>query len=514
MSSSFFSSLKSNLAKQAKGKGKSSKKDDSDDDDNDSKLEDKEDKEEEEDKEEGEPLKGVLDAFGELVGSERLADVHFLVTEGKKQERIPAHRLVLAANNDVFRAMLYPLEFTQDGKARYSTKVDEKDIVIDDCSPAAFKKMLACMYTDKVEIGAPDLKELVPLAKRFQVESLRLACVEFMEEDVTVETACALFEEGRKLLNEAHFGLKFIEENATEVCDSPGFANLSRECLVTVLKSPNLCIQEADLFDAVDRWAEAECKRQKQKPDADNKRTALGDALNMIRFPTMSMSEVCTKVQASGMLNPDELLQLFTWLGASKDSKPKVKWPTREREGGGLFDKSNILDAKQQQILSKMHDKNGKARWDLVYSGKRDGLSGYTFHAKCDNAGPTMSIIRAQGTKYIFGGFTEQAWSGSGYKGDMKAFLFSLVNSRGKPIKLPCQNTTYSISCQAGSGPCFGGGNNIYCAPSMNTNQNYCAQHNSYAPEDNTVQYTQDLLAGAYNFTVDDIEVYALKKKS
>jgi len=421
---------------------------------------------------------------------------------------------VLAANNDLFRAMLYPLEIGTDGKAKYnSCKNDDKDIVVDDVTPDAFKKMVTCIYTDKVDVTATDLKELVPLAKRFQVESLRLACVEFMEEDVTVETACALFEEGRKLLNESHFGIKFIEENASEVLASGGFSTLSRESVATILRSPNLAVDEVEIFEAADKWAAAECKRQKLKVDAENKRTTLGDLMTLIRFPTMSMAEVCTKVQSSGMLNADELLQLFTWLGASKENKPKIKWSSKEREGGAGFKGSEILDNKQDKILQGLYDKSKPSKWALIYKGKKDGFQGYNFHAKCDNQGPTMTVVRVQGNRYIMGGYTSLNWGGSrGYQTDHKAFLYNLVGNRGKPVKLISSGDTYGISDNNGSGPCWGSGNNLHLYSQMNSNSNYANTGTSFRPEDASVNYSQDLLAGAYNFTVEDIEVFKLAK--
>ena len=80
---------------------------------------------------------------------------------------------------------------------------------------------------DEVEVTATDVTELVALAKQYQVESLKAACVEYMEQDVTAEKACTLFVEGRKLLNEPGFGLSFIEENIDEIIKTDGFIALT-----------------------------------------------------------------------------------------------------------------------------------------------------------------------------------------------------------------------------------------------------------------------------------------------
>lgn len=474
--------------------------------------------EEQEEQEEG-SLRTIIDALSALVCSPLLADVWFLVkSKDGKSERIPGHRLVLASNNDVMRSLLYPIEFDKDNVASFNTKPnkgDEKDIEIADTTPEAFKMMLTCIYTDKVEVDQGDLNILIDLAKRFQVEALRIACVEFMEGDITADSACKRFEEGRKLLNDASFGLKYIEENAQDVFASEDFLNLTRESLTVLLKSNSLCIEEADLFEAVIRWAEAECKRQDKKVTADNKREVLGDLVTLVRFPQLTMQEVVTKVQFSQMLTQEDLLALFTYIGADKDSKPKIRFPTKAREGGVVFKDCTIIPNNLQRALAKMVDKEKTTRWRRVYSVKRDGDQATQFHAKCDNVGPTLTIIKPKGNKHVFGGYTEQEWSGSSSKYDPKAFLFSLVNNKNRHYKLNSTGSNYAIHCSNSYGPTFGGGHNIYvCSACSTTNSSYTNPYNSYTMTgDDGTTIDNTFLAGSYNFTVEDLEVFALVKK-
>ena len=48
-----------------------------------------------------------------------------------------------------------------------------------------------------------------------------------------------------------------------------------------------LLISEVELFQACDKWAEAECGRQELESTGENKRCVLGDCLFLIGFPTM-----------------------------------------------------------------------------------------------------------------------------------------------------------------------------------------------------------------------------------
>ena len=45
-------------------------------------------------------------------------------------------------------------------------------------------------------------------------------------------------------------------------------------------------------------------------------------------------------------------------------------------------------------------------KWTLLYRGSEDGFGSFDFHSECDGQSKTLTIIRAEGTSYIFGGFT------------------------------------------------------------------------------------------------------------
>ena len=115
----------------------------------------------------------------------------------------------------------------------------------------------------------------------------------------------------------------------------------------------------------------------------------------------------------------------------------------------------------------------------------------------------------------IFGGYTSESWGFAGssyaYKYDATAFIYSLTH------KAKCatqKNTSYSIQDNGGYGPIFGGGYDICIYDNCNTStSNFCQPNNpggsSYAlppGADNT------FLAGSYNFTVTEIEVYQVIK--
>ena len=51
--------------------------------------------------------------------------------------------------------------------------------------------------------------------------------------------------------------------------------------------------------------------------------------------------------------------------------------------------------------------------WRLLFRASRDGFTGSAFHSRCENKGPTVTVVNSNGN--IFGGFTESAWAGKTY---------------------------------------------------------------------------------------------------
>ena len=73
------------------------------------------------------------------------------------------------------------------------------------------------------------------------------------------------------------------------------------------------------------------------------------------------------------------------------------------------FKESEILTNREyQQILKGWLPADLKGEWRLLFLASRDGFEAEAFHSKCDNKGPTVTIVKSG--EYIFGGFTEVSW--------------------------------------------------------------------------------------------------------
>jgi len=151
-------------------------------------------------------------------------------------------------------------------------------------------------------------------------------------------------------------------------------------------------------------------------------------------------------------------------------------------------------------------------KWTLLLRASRDGYTAQVFHNKCNNKAPTIVIVHSN-NNHVFGGFTPISWdSNSSYKAeDTKAsFLFLLRSQRGdQPNKFSLKSTSNAshIYCHQSYCPMFGSGPDLYMCDNCNI------VNSSYSNFGTTYDHASDQnkLAGSYNFTVKDYEVYVLE---
>jgi hypothetical protein len=178
---------------------------------------------------------------------------------------------------------------------------------------------------------------------------------------------------------------------------------------------------------------------------------------------------------------------------------------------------SQILTNEQQlSELIKLCEFSSNDKWSLLYRGTRDGFGAKDFHSKCDGHSNTLTIVKAKGSEFIFGGFTSINWDSLGrwrHKSDPNAFLFSLTNGDNRPLKIKIDpnQRQYAIYCDSEYGPLFGGGHDICIANNANTTMGsysdlgYTYKHPRYA---NGTNEAQTILAGTEYFQLDEIEVH------
>ena len=152
--------------------------------------------------------------------------------------------------------------------------------------------------------------------------------------------------------------------------------------------------------------------------------------------------------------------------------------------------------------------KNLGTNMNLLFRASKDGFKASDFHRLCDNKGPTLTFIKAKNGFY-FGGYSSVDWdSSNSFKKASGSFLFSFNH---QTIMNIYQNEGNAICCDPIYGPVFGRGSDFCIYDNSNANNNSFSNlgqtykcvflHNSAE--------ANKYLAGSYNFSVEDYEVYS-----
>nr|XP_039248546.1 BTB/POZ domain-containing protein 3-like [Styela clava] len=257
-----------------------------------------------------------------MFNNELMSDVSFLVGPKGSALRIPAHKYILATGSSVFFAMLYG-----------DMAENKNEIEIPDVEPVAFRILLKYLYCDKISLEADTVLATLYAAKKYIIPYLARACVRFLETSLSAKNACILLSQSwlfeEKELTQRCW--EVIDAQAELALQSEVFTEIDLRTLNSILERETLNVKETVIFDAILRWSEAECKRSDLETTLENRRNALGNALNLLRLPAMTLQEFADGPARSGLLTQQEIIDIFFWFASSR--KPKLEFPTSARSG-------------------------------------------------------------------------------------------------------------------------------------------------------------------------------------
>jgi len=162
-------------------------------------------------------------------------------------------------------------------------------------------------------------------------------------------------------------------------------------------------------------------------------------------------------------------------------------------------------------MISKQLNKNIILK--RIYSARFDGFQAEIFHKKCDNKGPTLTLIKNE-YDFIFGGYAYLSWNSKDMYGgtvfrrfcnDVNAFLFQL-SPKNKIILQKINNNGVGSVMHDGSRMCvFGKG------PDLDI-RNSCNQNSSNVSCPHTYSFKTHELIGKdkSHFRVYDIETFSV----
>ena len=174
-----------------------------------------------------------------------------------------------------------------------------------------------------------------------------------------------------------------------------------------------------------------------------------------------------------------------------------------------IFKNSTILTQEQSQQLLDLSGFPLNSNWTLLYQATKDGFSSESFHSKCNGILDTLIVIQSSSSN-IFGGYTQADWSGSWYKSDANAFLFSLINTYNTSYKMPIkpQYADYAIFARSDYGPTFGLCFDSYINKYGSYGSYDCSGATLYTYQFPSFSSPSNFLGGSYDVIAIEIEVF------
>ncbi|MFH4977444.1 hypothetical protein AB6A40_004153 [Gnathostoma spinigerum] len=292
----------------------------------------------------------LAENIGNLYLSDELSDVLLKI----EKVTLPAHRVILAARSEYFRALLF--------NGMRESRDYEVELV--DTPLPAFKVLLRYIYTGKLSLSS--LKEdlildILGLAHKYGFGELELSISEYLKAILNVRNMCVFFECAHlySLQSLCEECLHFADRNASEILLTQGFFSLSASAVDLMLQRDSFCAPEIEIFKALVEWVRI---HPNLKDEADM-------VLSRIRLPLMKLDDLLNTVRSSGLVSPDLILD------AIKEQQEKRSVELTYR--GFLLPDVNVITNKfNASVLS------GEGTGTLLHGGttRYDLEKGYASH--------------------------------------------------------------------------------------------------------------------------------------
>ena len=247
--------------------------------------------------------------------------------------------------------------------------------------------------------------------------------------------------------------------------------------------------------------------KNKKKPDNYSKSFSLSDLIRISKFFRMndniseSFKEISKLIKENKVeiTEENELISLEFSINLAT-----IKTFILECEKENYDFELHLITQEEKQKLKEFIGKDKKVK--LLYRASRDGDKANNFYEKCENQGPTLTLVLTT-TQRKFGGYTSLSWTRPKedfkYYKDENAFLFSL--NKKKKYFTKTKGDSKGVCMYKDKGPAFGKGNDFVIFDGCTTNTN------SYSNCPYTYKTVRnELLGGQYNFQVKDYEVYSV----
>lgn len=252
---------------------------------------------------------GLLQNLQNLFDDKISKDILFLFD--KEDEKLKAHKLILAADSVVFFNEFYRAKEKQD-------LIVQK---IGDYSYAVFSIFINSFYKTNVPISDENIKALMQLAYKYEARNCMFLCKRYLKRSLRWDNIWLTYEltlehDYEQLATRCE---EMIINDFSRALASIGFINCPKAVLVSALKLHVPNRNEVEILEAMIKWATNECFNIGIKePKRDDLRQILRPFLGFIRFSEMDPKDFISCQSQYKILNISELNQIMDQIAAKK----------------------------------------------------------------------------------------------------------------------------------------------------------------------------------------------------
>ncbi|XP_050432730.1 BTB/POZ domain-containing protein 9-like [Adelges cooleyi] len=229
-------------------------------------------------------------------------------------DRIPAHKLVLALNSEYFSALFY--------RGLLETFQTDVTLELDGASVNSFKILLKYAYSGQLNLGnleSNDIIELFGLLNLFNFPKALIGLSKYLGGKIDVHNMFPMFGlahhyQQKELTAES---LNFMDSHALRILQSQDFLSLPPEAIQKILIRDTFYTPELDIFRAVCRWI----KEHKDNIDLEDRTKVLSN----VRITLINIEELLTVIEETQLDNLDilEAVELRKLLSSRKRETPR-----------------------------------------------------------------------------------------------------------------------------------------------------------------------------------------------
>ncbi len=340
-----------------------------------------------------------------LINKKEASDVVFLV--GHEREPVHALKSILAQRSPYFHHMF-------NGPFKESGEHGGEGVPLPESQPSIFMQVLTFIYTGDIDRCCLTPESLIAVlfeAEHYELPDMQALCISFAKSQLNITNALSWLDESVSLgsllptLNLELLCLRWIAAHAEETFASEQWKELSKECVLKIVRSDAVIASEKAVLAAIMAWHDAanvreedlmdephmeEEEMQMEKKDHTNKAVVVAnegghdhhhhhrnftDLLSCVRLAELSWEELHYDIEPLGLFSSSQLLQAYKFKGnpllmkTRFSSERNFKSRPRAKEGNKItisFPGLRWDDLPpEQSILSEEFDLSQGVKWQL-----------------------------------------------------------------------------------------------------------------------------------------------------